>query len=190
LTEPVPLPQDDHKLASMQEFVARQINQKLDAQSKNAPPAETKPQMGSQQMDTQTFLDVAARLKRAIVHSRTARRKGKMDDNHARGYVIGRMYNIVQYAQDHPGEAIEAEAEAWGKPRRYWNDGAQFIGWENPPGFVKAARDHEDLRTMEEHAHLPRGAAGYGSCRRCGRTLTNPLSVARGIGPECIKKQR
>jgi hypothetical protein len=25
-------------------------------------------------------------------------------------------------------------------------------------------------------------------CRRCGRLLTDPVSVARGIGPECIKK--
>lgn len=26
-----------------------------------------------------------------------------------------------------------------------------------------------------------------GSCCRCGRTLTHPESIARGIGPECIK---
>jgi len=27
-----------------------------------------------------------------------------------------------------------------------------------------------------------------GNCGRCGRTLTNPDSLATGIGPECIKK--
>jgi hypothetical protein len=32
------------------------------------------------------------------------------------------------------------------------------------------------------------GALLSGICRRCGRTLTNPESVVRGIGPECIKK--
>ena len=26
-----------------------------------------------------------------------------------------------------------------------------------------------------------------GSCCRCGRTLTHPESLARGIGPECVK---
>lgn len=27
-----------------------------------------------------------------------------------------------------------------------------------------------------------------GKCARCGRTLTDPTSIARGIGPECITK--
>lgn len=27
-----------------------------------------------------------------------------------------------------------------------------------------------------------------GSCGRCGRALTDPASIASGIGPECIKK--
>lgn len=27
----------------------------------------------------------------------------------------------------------------------------------------------------------------YGTCCRCGRTLTDPKSIKRGIGPECIK---
>lgn len=27
-----------------------------------------------------------------------------------------------------------------------------------------------------------------GQCGRCGRALTDPESIARGIGPECIKK--
>jgi len=26
---------------------------------------------------------------------------------------------------------------------------------------------------------------GFSWCRRCGRTLTDPESVAKGIGPEC-----
>jgi hypothetical protein len=29
----------------------------------------------------------------------------------------------------------------------------------------------------------------YARCGCCGRTLSDPESVARGIGPECLKKQ-
>lgn len=37
---------------------------------------------------------------------------------------------------------------------------------------------------------LPPKAAIWheGACGRCGRPLTDPESIARGIGPECIKK--
>jgi hypothetical protein len=31
--------------------------------------------------------------------------------------------------------------------------------------------------------------AKAGRCKRCGRLLTEPVSVERGIGPECLKKQ-
>lgn len=29
-----------------------------------------------------------------------------------------------------------------------------------------------------------------GKCRRCNRTLSTPLSVSLGIGPECVKNER
>jgi hypothetical protein len=32
--------------------------------------------------------------------------------------------------------------------------------------------------------------AKAGRCKRCGRLLTEPVSVERGIGPECVKKER
>jgi hypothetical protein len=44
-----------------------------------------------------------------------------------------------------------------------------------------------NIREIENQMGVQSGSAGYGSCMRCGRTLTNPTSVARGIGPECIK---
>jgi hypothetical protein len=28
--------------------------------------------------------------------------------------------------------------------------------------------------------------AGAGRCKRCGRTLTDPASIARGLGPDCL----
>jgi hypothetical protein len=30
--------------------------------------------------------------------------------------------------------------------------------------------------------------ADAGRCRRCGRLLTDPVSVERGIGPECVTR--
>ena len=29
---------------------------------------------------------------------------------------------------------------------------------------------------------------GDGRCRRCGRALTDPVSVERGVGPECLSR--
>lgn len=39
-----------------------------------------------------------------------------------------------------------------------------------------AAGGHDDLEVF--HA---------GACGRCGRTLTDPVSIGRGLGPECVK---
>jgi hypothetical protein len=40
-----------------------------------------------------------------------------------------------------------------------------------------------------EHAErLERQLAAHGLCRICGRKLTDPTSVQRGIGPECRDK--
>ena len=31
--------------------------------------------------------------------------------------------------------------------------------------------------------------SGFARCLRCGRILTDPVSIARGVGPECWKKR-
>jgi hypothetical protein len=31
---------------------------------------------------------------------------------------------------------------------------------------------------------------GVGHCRRCGRELTDPKSIKKGIGPECEKNEQ
>ena len=45
------------------------------------------------------------------------------------------------------------------------------------------------LRRFQAGDSLPSGYAiqHEGKCCRCGRTLTTPESIERGIGPECIK---
>ena len=46
---------------------------------------------------------------------------------------------------------------------------------------VSSGKLHEDLNVYH-----------FGTCGRCGRTLTTPESIIRGLGPECakIKKQK
>lgn len=48
-------------------------------------------------------------------------------------------------------------------------------------GYVFDHLKHQRLPPKSEIWH-------EGACGRCGRPLTDPESIARGIGPECIKK--
>jgi hypothetical protein len=45
------------------------------------------------------------------------------------------------------------------------------------------ARDRAEVAERIE-ADLVRA----GRCRRCGRLLTDPVSIERGVGPDCTKK--
>ena len=40
----------------------------------------------------------------------------------------------------------------------------------------------------DEAVRLEEALVAVGRCRRCGRTLTDPDSLSRGIGPDCIKR--
>lgn len=42
----------------------------------------------------------------------------------------------------------------------------------------------------DEAARAERWLDAHDRCRRCGRALENPESVARHVGPECWSKQR
>jgi hypothetical protein len=46
------------------------------------------------------------------------------------------------------------------------------------------------VKVIREGKPLPEGYSVQheGRCCRCGRTLTDPLSIERGIGPECWEK--
>lgn len=54
-------------------------------------------------------------------------------------------------------------------------------------GIRNRARRRGDLATVEAIAGALQAS---GICRECGRTLTNPESVAAGIGPECGPRVR
>lgn len=62
---------------------------------------------------------------------------------------------------------------------------------------LDAARSADGVRTetgvdgidREVHERDQHTVRALDSCGRCGRDLTDPESIKRGIGPECIKKQ-
>lgn len=56
----------------------------------------------------------------------------------------------------------------------------------------KVRRDHVAIQGLEwflTHLTSPQVELHHcGKCGRCGRKLTNPESIARGIGPECATR--
>lgn len=46
------------------------------------------------------------------------------------------------------------------------------------------------LYVLDHHAMLPFNVVVHhlGKCGRCGRKLSDPASIERGLGPECLKK--
>lgn len=61
-----------------------------------------------------------------------------------------------------------------------YNNGVWF---EYAPGIIRTLTVHDRL-TLDEAKRL---GALYGSCIVCGRLLSDPKSVAAGIGPVCGK---
>lgn len=63
-------------------------------------------------------------------------------------------------------------------------DGAAQVVFERAPGVVYRLRP-EHRMTLEEAKEF---GALYGTCVRCGATLTDENSIADGIGPVCAGK--
>jgi hypothetical protein len=75
--------------------------------------------------------------------------------------------------------------------------------WSGPQGWGKVAAYHrrreaaalavgdDDLAAEAARiaAHFEGLLDSRSRCRRCGRALTDPTSVARGIGPECWARE-
>lgn len=90
--------------------------------------------------------------------------------------------------------------------------GAHFVSYREGPSYeymgmikngtllttARSSVDRADVRFRAFQfawANLVAGKIGgqleiwhEGRCGRCGRTLTDPESIERGIGPECVKK--
>lgn len=72
--------------------------------------------------------------------------------------------------------------EAWA--RKYPRKAAGTLGWlECQPQAATSEIVQAKI------AGLQAGLDAEVRCRRCGRKLTDPESVARKIGPECVKRE-
>jgi hypothetical protein len=56
--------------------------------------------------------------------------------------------------------------------------------------WADAARYYRSLNQFERAHYYETALIEAGRCKRCGRLLTDPDSVERGYGPECVKKDR
>ena len=63
-----------------------------------------------------------------------------------------------------------------------WKDRA-FVAW--PPSLRTIRFFFNKLYNMPSNLHVYH----EGRCGRCGRKLTTPESIERGLGPECYKNQ-
>jgi hypothetical protein len=75
--------------------------------------------------------------------------------------------------------------------------------WSGPAGWARVAAHHrrrqaDAIATGDDTlaAEADRAATTYEAmldvrcrCRRCGRVLSDPASVRRRIGPECVKRE-
>jgi hypothetical protein len=60
----------------------------------------------------------------------------------------------------------------------------------NPPERLKRIQHAIDLIATDPSAAQQAYAMKEGKCARCGRDLTVPASLHRGLGPECANKGR
>ncbi len=68
---------------------------------------------------------------------------------------------------------------------------AAFVAWhrlraeaEGIAGHVEAAARHDAMADVVAEA-----LRAEGRCERCGRRLTDPVSVERGVGPDCARRE-
>lgn len=67
---------------------------------------------------------------------------------------------------------------------------ARRLAWlETQSRLAKERGDERDAQSFDTaRAEMEALMRSIGACRRCGRPLTDPDSIAAGIGPQCVKK--
>src|SRR5262245_57970846 len=61
---------------------------------------------------------------------------------------------------------------------------------EHPGKRAKTARYYRARGRADVAETIEAELAAAGRCKRCGRILTDPQSLARGVGAECWSKER
>jgi len=133
-------------------------------------------------------------VKRLKVSMNKARKivKENGDKEMACIHVIPRIDNVARFIREN-NIVLNRRDRFTFDAEKYLIIAGDFCGFFDSRSlpFIKENLDSmikKDLRELEASAKLKHGACGYGICARCGRTLTNPESIARGLGPECAKK--
>jgi hypothetical protein len=121
------------------------------------------------------YSDVSEQASRAWLNAEWTKRKA------SRGVIIeaDRMY-VVEYASE---ISIYRTVESKTSGRIYGKrlDGSE---WCYAPGAIRDIREHGRRMTIDEASEISRTLT---FCIRCGAHLTNPESIARGIGPICAQ---
>ena len=86
-------------------------------------------------------------------------------DNHNDYSYLGMLDSATGFIRATRGSKASEDTQVFRVAR--WAMRITWCRWELPPGY------------KIEHA---------GRCGRCGRVLTTPESIERGIGPECARK--
>jgi hypothetical protein len=60
--------------------------------------------------------------------------------------------------------------------------------WQ-PKKLAERAARLRDVGRPDDAAQVERILAAAGHCKHCGRPLSDPVSVERGVGPDCWQKQ-
>lgn len=81
---------------------------------------------------------------------------------------------------------VQCAVHGSGKPyaKRLVDTGDGYEGFEYAPGVARRLRP-EHRMTVERAKQL---SALYGTCIRCGSTLTNETSIEQSMGPVCVTK--
>lgn len=125
-----------------------------------------------------------------------------------RFFSAGKALFTVSGPKDHRTYKIRKKASPGKDPVFFVSvrkaDGFDYLGLFNPDvGDVRVTRNGifaEDSKEVKgvrfavarltKHLPMPEGYAVQheGCCGRCGMVLTDPVSIERGIGPECWKR--
>ena len=146
-------------------------------------------------MPAQFSPQVAAQIPGGTIGSAAADLEDAQADQ-ARAYVVNQA---IAAAQPKPGIYVLADEASIGgrlhdegtpvkiqKSRssghlyaKVWNHAARTFDYS--PGTMRQAMRPMTLAEAEAFGKM------YGVCVRCGRELTDPTSVARAMGPVCVK---
>ncbi len=131
-----------------------------------------------------------ARLRRVIGAIKKGLEAGETILPGQKAHVIAIMFSLVSFVRENTwlkGTMIKLAT------LYAWSDAMDLLGIEKGArmSLEDAARDKiVGIEDLEQLGGIPVGTAEQPRCGVCGRPLTSPESIQRGIGPECLRKYR